>query len=93
MKEEYSRQAVYNELGCEPPKEEMQRAEAYADIKLKCAEEMQPECAKTYRSGWYRVLLVADLVRQLAFADFTITLCQLSKYESEGGIKENATQN
>ena len=39
------------------------------------------------------VLLVVDLVRQLAFSDFTIALCQLSKYEPEGGIKGNAIQN
>ena len=74
MNEEYSREAVFEELGQTVPEPEMQRAE-------------------TYRSGWYRVLLVADLVRQLAFSDFTIALCQLSKYEPEGGIKENAIQN
>lgn len=94
MSEEYSRQAVYDELGQEPTEEEMQRAESYADIKLKRAAEMQPENAETYRSGWYRVLLVADLVRQLAFSDFTIALCGLMQYEPpEGGIKTNAAEN
>lgn len=90
MSEEYSREAVFNELGREVPEAEMQRAESYADIKLKRAEETQPENTATYRSGWYRVLLVVDLVRQLAFSDFTIALCQLMNYEPEGGIEENA---
>ncbi|GFI26385.1 hypothetical protein IMSAGC012_01506 [Lachnospiraceae bacterium] len=93
MNEEYSREAVFKELGQTVPEAEMQRAESYADLKLRRAEEMQPENAKTYRSGCYRIILVADLVRQLAFSDFTIALCQLSKYEPEGGIKGNAIQN
>lgn len=93
MNEEYSREAVFEKLGQTIPEAEMQRAESYADLKLRRAEEMQPENAETYRSGWYRVLLAVDLVRQLAFSDFTIALCQLSKYEPEGGIKENAIQN
>lgn len=90
MDDEYSREAVFDELGQTIPEAEMQRAESYADLKLRNAEEMQPESAEIYRSGWYRVLLVAEQVRQLAFSDFTISLCQLSKYEPEGGIKENA---
>lgn len=44
----------------------------------------------TYRSGWYRVLLVADLVKQLAFQDFTLALCELRNYEPKGGIQTNA---
>jgi len=52
--------------------------------------EMQPEDAATYRSGWYRVLLVADLVKQLAFQDFTLALCELRNYEPKGGIQTNA---
>mgnify|MGYP001106263555 CR=1 FL=1 len=51
---------------------------------------MQPEDAATYRSGWYRVLLVADLVKQLAFQDFTLALCELRNYEPKGGIQTNA---
>lgn len=71
MAEEYSRKAVFEILGQEVPDKEMKRAESYADRKLERATEMQPEDAATYRSGWYRVLLVADLVKQLAFQDFT----------------------
>lgn len=93
MNEEYNRESVFEELGQTVPEAEMQRSESYADLKLRRAEEMWPENAETYRSGWYRVLLVADLMRQLAFSDFTIALCQLSKYEPEGGIKGNAIQN
>lgn len=88
--EEYSRKAVFDMLGQEVQENEMQRAESYADRKLKRAEEMQPENAATYRSGWYRVLLVVDLVRQLAFQDFTIALCQLQNYKPEGGIQTHA---
>ena len=50
MNEEYSREAVFEELGQTVPEAEMQRAESYADLKLRRAEEMQPENAKTYRS-------------------------------------------
>ena len=49
-----------------------------------------PEDAATYRSGWYRVLLVADLVKQLAFQDFKLALCELRNYEPKGGIQTNA---
>ena len=63
MAEEYSRKAVFEILGQEVSDKEMQRAESYADRKLERATEMQPEDAATYRSGWYRVLLVADLVK------------------------------
>lgn len=80
MAEEYSRKAVFEILGQEVPDKEMQRAESYADRKLERATEMQPEDAATYRSGWYRVLLVADLVKQLAFQDFTLALCELRNY-------------
>lgn len=88
MNEKYSHKAVFDMLGREISEEEMQRAESFADIKLKRAEEMQPENAATYRSGWYRVLLVVDLVKQLAFSDFTIALCELANYEPKGGIAE-----
>ena len=81
MAEEYSRKAVFEILGQE---------ESYADRKLERATEMQPEDAATYRSGWYRVLLVADLVKQLAFQDFTLALCELRNYEPKGGIQTNA---
>ena len=90
MAEEYSREAVFEILGQEVPDKEMQRAESYADRKLERATEMQPEDTATYRSGWYRVLLVADLVKQLAFQDFTLALCELRNYEPKGGIQTNA---
>lgn len=93
MNEEYNRKAVFEELGQTIPEAEMQRAESYADLKLHHKEKNQSEKAETYHSGRYRVLLVADLVRHLAFSDFTIALCQLSDYELKGGIKENALQN
>ena len=86
MAEEYSRKAVFEILGQEVLDKEMQRAESYADRKLERATEMQPEDAATYRS----VLLVADLVRQLAFQDFTLALCELRNYEPKGGIQTNA---
>lgn len=90
MDEEYSRKAVFDMLGQEIPENEMQRAESYADLKLKRAEEMQPENAETYRSGWYRILMVVDLVKQLAFQDFTLALCELQNYEPKGGRQTNA---
>lgn len=90
MSDEYSREAVFELLGQTVPENEMQRAESYADKKLKRAIETQPEDAKTYCSGWYRALLVADLVKQLAFSDFTIALCELRNYEPKGGIQKNA---
>lgn len=90
MAEEYSRKAIFEILGQEVPDKEMKRAESYADRKLERATEMQPEDAATYRSGWYRVLLVADLVKQLAFQDFTLALCELRSYEPKGGIQTNA---
>ena len=85
-----ARNTVFEILGQEVPDKEMQRAESYADRKLERATEMQPEDAATYRSGWYRALLVADLVKQLAFQDFTLALCELRNYEPKGGIQTNA---
>ena len=35
MNEEYSREAVFEELGQTVPEAEMQRAESYADLKLR----------------------------------------------------------
>lgn len=83
MAEEYSRKAVFEILGQEVPDKEMQRAESYADRKLERATEMQPEDAATYRSGWYRVLLVADLVKQLAFQDFTLAPLRAEKLRTK----------
>ena len=45
MAEEYSRKAVFEILGQEVPDKEMQRAESYADRKLKRATEMQRRTA------------------------------------------------
>lgn len=90
MSDEYSREAVFKILGHEVSEEDMQRAERYANMKLLRAEETQPENTKTYRSGWYRTILVADVLRQLAFSDFTLTLCELQNYTPEGGQQTNA---
>lgn len=79
MAEEYSREAVFEILGQEVPDKEC------SGLSL-----MQTESSSGPQKCSQRTRRRTAPVKQLAFQDFTLALCELRNYEPKGGIQTNA---
>lgn len=76
------REAVEILLDCAVPEAYWPRAEQHARRKLERAKEMQPDVE--YYDNFYLALLTRDIVREMAFSDYTMAVC----LERAGAEKE-----